>query len=487
MSSRRRRNRTPRQHGAILLVLALLLVILGSWLAVRALSSVRPSTDANALAALAEARSAVLGTTVSLVAAGVNSPGRLPNPDFLDPGEGPANNYDGNSNGGCARSTWTPGATLTAVGGLLIPNIRCLGRLPWQTLGLGTFGGIPQNDPLGLIPWYAISANLVPGCTTLNPGILNASYTAFPPGNCQGPAAQPFPWLTVLDAKGNVVTNRAAVVFILPGPPLPGQNRTTAPLAGPAAYLDTVTVAAGCGQPCVPGTYNNARFNWPDSVGFTFIQCALPQAGSATNPDFTQPYNCNDRISFITIDELMEAAERRAAQYLAGRLRTYYAVNGFFPYAAAVGPGPNRQCQNGLTRGLIPDVAGGSCTHPRFDTDDVPASVQNWFEANLWNDYFYYAVAAPCTQAQPAFNCNTVPGNLVTGSLTNVRAIVIGTGAPIGAAPFAQSKGAAQVRPSAILADYLDSTENTNGDNRFDPTATRTSRSYNDKIVVVAP
>ena len=73
------------------------------------------------------------------------------------------------------------------------------------------------------------------------------------------------------------------------------------------------------------------------------------------------------------------------------------------------------------------------------------------------------------------------------GTVNNARAILIGAGAPILGAPFAQPKGAAQMRPSVSLADYLDSPENTNGDNRFDPTATRTSRSYNDKILVVAP
>ena len=43
------------------------------------------------------------------------------------------------------------------------------------------------------------------------------------------------------------------------------------------------------------------------------------------------------------------------------------------------------------------------------------------------------------------------------------------------------------MRPSASILDYLDSTENTNGDNRFDAPTTAVSSAYNDKTLVVAP
>ena len=489
------------QRGAVLLLLALLLVITGSWLGLRMLASPKAvSSMRGADAALREARDALLGASMAMVVANIVRPGQLPTPDFLDPGEGPAN-YDGSINA-CALSTWVAGAGLPVVGTILPANLRCLGRLPWATLGLGMFGSSVEADPTGVMPWYAMSANLHPGgCVRrLNPALLNTSHT---PGTCNSPTVtQPFPWLTVRDYKGNLLTNRAAFVLILPGPPLGGQARPSSPLAGPAAYLDSVTVTAGCSQPCIPGTYNNARFNWPDNIGLSFIQCAPPSQVSPNEPSFAQPYQCNDRLLYVTIDELMELAERRATQHIAEVLRAYYAANRFFPFAAPLTqltPTLRGQCENGNLIGLPPTEPTtftppaplpnpNPCTHPEFSTQ-----VQGWFNANLWRDYMVYNVAADCTQPSPAMppfaNCGGASGiRLAAGSVANARALVVGAGPAIIAAPFAPSRpGVAQVRPSSALADYLDSLENTNSDVRFDAPTAPLARNFNDKTVVVAP
>ena len=330
-------SRPTHQRGAILLLFALLLVITGSWLGLRMLAQPKAvGSMRSGDAVLREARDALLGASMAMVVANVVRPGQLPTPDFLDPAEGPAN-YDGNNNE-CARSTWVAGAALPALGATPPQSTRCFGRLPWAVLGLGTFGSGTESDPSGAVPWYAISTNVAPNTCTrlLNPGLLITTHT---PGVCGTltplPAVrQPYPWLTVRDYKGNLLTNRAAFVLLLPGPSLGGQARTTTPLAGPAAYLDSVTVTASCSQPCVPGTYNNARFNWPDNVGLSFIQCAPPSQMSPNDPSFAQPYQCNDRLLYVTIDELMELAERRATQHIAEVLRAYYAANRFFPFAA---------------------------------------------------------------------------------------------------------------------------------------------------------
>jgi hypothetical protein len=489
------------QRGAVLLVMVLVLLIGGAWFGLKLLGSARMAAPAGAHGLMA-ARDALLGASVAMVVAGVTSPGRLPPPDFLDPAEGPAN-YDGNINLACARAAWTNGAALPAVGGTLPADIRCFGRLPWASLGLGEFGAVPQADPQGIVPWYAISANLITGCIpALNPGVRNTAYTGFAaPATCKT-VAQPFPWLTVRDYRGNVLTTRAAFVLILPGPSLGGQNRTPLPLQGPAAYLDAVTVTPGCNQPCVPGDYNNARFDWPNNVGLSFIQCAPP--GSGTDAGFAQPYQCNDRLLYVTIDELMELAERRALQYASDRLQTFFATNFFFPYAAPHDPAAASgfgECQNGLLSGLIPHVKESSaldplrCTHPAFDFDSAnppPLTFEAWFNTNRWGDYIYYAVAADCTQASPgasaAADCGGASGaRLAAGAAANARALLISAGAPILAAPFAASRGAAQTRPSALVSNYLDSIENTNGDNRFDAPTTALSSAYNDKTLVVAP
>ncbi|MFN0163335.1 MAG: hypothetical protein ACKVQQ_19075 [Burkholderiales bacterium] len=487
----RRSSRPPlrRARGATLLLFALLIVIAGAWMGLRVLSG-SPRTGDAASQALADARDAIIGasmqgTGAAVVFGTVSSPGRLPAPD-ISQWEG---DYDGTVDPACLTST---GGT-SPLGGSTnnAANLRCLGRLPWQDLGLGRYAGEPVNDPRGVIPWYAVSANLVTRCRALNPGVLASIYSAFGGTNC-GSVAQPYPWLTVRDEKGNVVTSRAAAIFIVPGPALPGQTRPTAPLQTAAAYLDTVTVAASCVAPCVPGTYNNAALNLPNATGLSFIRCAIGKVES-NNPNFAQPYNCNDRIEFITIDQLMEIAERRVAEYAAGKLRAYFAANAFFPFAAPHDPAAasgRGECQSGLMRGLIPALAETNpgdaqrCTHAAFDT-----LLDSWFKDNVavndnaWGDWIYYAVSPGCTQPGPA--CGA--GVLAVGTQTGLRALVIGSGAPIAAAPFAPSRGAAQVRPSANLADYLDSVVNADGNNAFEASSLPTRSDYNDKVLAVSP
>ena len=189
----------------------------------------------------------------------------------------------------------------------------------------------------------------------------------------------------------------------------------------------------------------------------------------------------------------MEFAERRAAQYVADVLRAFYTTNFFFPYAAPltqISVPLRGQCVNGTSSGLLPWVATtganpSPCTHAAFS-----AQILNWFNTNRWGDYLFYAVAPDCTQASPGTAADCGPGSgvrLGAGGAGNARALVIGAGAPIASAPFAPSRGVAQVRPSTLVADYLDSIENSNGNSLFDSPTTSISRNYNDKITVVAP
>ena len=155
------------------------------------------------------------------------------------------------------------------------------------------------------------------------------------------------------------------------------------------------------------------------------------------------------------------------------------------------------QCENGNLIGLPPTVPTtpasvppnpSPCTHP-----ELSAQVQGWFNDNSWGDYMIYNVAADCTQPTPAVfpfvNCGGASGiRLAAGSVANARALLIGAGPAIVTAPFAASRpGLAQVRPSSLLADYLDSLENTNADVRYDAPTAPLARSFNDKTVVVAP
>ena len=204
-----------------------------------------------------------------------------------------------------------------------------------------------QNDELGLMPWYAVSANLVdPTCLeVINPSILNMAYTVY---NCASTTVLPHSWLTVRDAKGNILSGRVAVVLILPRSTINGQARPTSPLNGAASYLDSVTVPAGCVAPCVSGTYSNA------DADNDFIM-ASGVAGSIAN--------ANDRILYITIDELIDALVKRAAGEAKSVLNGYKTANTSFPYAAPLGATVNDFIYSGTnTIGMLPVDGTDTCS-----------------------------------------------------------------------------------------------------------------------------
>ena len=95
-----------------------------------------------------------------------------------------------------------------------------------------------------------------------------------------------------------------------------------------------------------------------------------------------------------------------------------------------------------------------------------------WFKENSWQDYFYY-------EWSPT-------SSLQSGVKTALSAILVGVGVPIINLPFS-AKGSAQSRPSNILNDYLDSTENTDDNLIFDVPSKQKSNNYNDQSYIVAP
>lgn len=275
-----------KQRGAALLIAIIILGLAATAYSLEAFktASLQVQRDTNAAISLADAKAALLGYTFARVGAG-ERPGNMPAPDRLispteSPPAGGPPNYDGQID-----SCIGAGAAM-----------HCLGRLPWQTLGISI--PVPsQNDSEGTMPWYAVSANLLdPAClTSLNPGILNIAYTGYV---CVG-ATLPHSWLTVRDSSGNIISNRVAVVLMLPGPPLTGQSRLSSPLGAASNYLDTVTVPVGCTAPCVSGTYSNA------DLDDDFIIASSISGSTAVT---------NDKLLFITIDELMQLLEKRVAQ-----------------------------------------------------------------------------------------------------------------------------------------------------------------------------
>jgi len=182
----------------------------------------------------------------------------------------------------------------------------------------------------------------VPGSLVINPGIADAPT---------------YPWLIVRDKQGAIISSRVAAVIIAPGLPVGAQDRLGG-LAGPVAYLDTVTISGS--------TYSNADSTVPNE---DFIMAEDMQHVSPAHPIYQQPYEFNDRLIYITIDELIAALESRAIREAANALSAYYtasaAVAGsrFFPYAAVLGDVGNL-CEEGRLQGGMPiNNIASSCTH----------------------------------------------------------------------------------------------------------------------------
>lgn len=423
---------TLREHqcGVALLLMLLVVLMIGGTFGLQALNLAAAKggvQNPNTTKILAQSKEALLAWTQNVdrtsnnVAAGDNwghraiRPGALPYPDVY--GTNPVTGlplttnpivYDGLHDMGCIRSTWT------GTQGLRNPNtapftsaatIRCLGKLPWRLLGINlSQNGTADGD--GVVPWYAVSGNVVnhfesisaPCPRRFDALIASPSTTGSGCGSSEtGTPTLPFPWLIVRDPFGNILSSRVAAVVIVPGPPTARQtgtltqnNRATA-TAQPDQFLDTVR-----NDRCAPTGYcDNARYS---TTTLEFIQC-VPTSTTLNDSRFTQPYTCNDRLIYITIDELMQAASDRAAREALHCVSALAQAIGRAPYADdGVGP---RDATAGLTNGLIPtsdwDETAAISDWLPFCTD---FSDLNW---DSWQKLFQYSVS-PANAAAAGWN-----------------------------------------------------------------------------------
>jgi hypothetical protein len=109
-------------------------------------------------------------------------------------------------------------------------------------------------------------------------------------------------------------------------------------------------------------------------------------------------------------------------------------------------------------------VAGAASARSTSADSDADTDL-SWFARNEWYRHVYYAVASnyawtgsgTCSDTSPV-SCLEVANLPVTADQTKQRALLVLMGKRVGA----------QTRPSANLADYLDSAENRNGDSVFE-------------------
>jgi len=379
--------------------------------------------------------------------------------------------YDGMSKPGCATRTWAPGQALIDPNTYATPlDVRCFGRFPWLSFGLA--GPSTPDDQLGEVPWIFMSANLVvgSGClANLNPLMLSSAYT----GGCT--TKVPFPWLRVVDARGNLLSSEVAIVLILPGPPVQNGQTRSAPIDhAPAAYLEGLTVAAGCPTPCIPGTYNNAAYTVASGLNWTFIDAPASTSLSPPPSYYATPFQFNDHLIYITASEYFEAMEQRARLAVLHTLIAFRAANGYLPYAGDYPSTPlSSSCALGLhpRLGLLPqDVScGGTLNYDAWLT----------VTAAGWGNYFIYAVDPGCTKGSPPATRCLAP-TLAVGA-QRYNAVLFSPGRAIQSAPYA-SKGSPQAPlGSGLLNDFLDSASNLAGP-PFDAAGTPLTANYDDRM-----
>ena len=348
-------NPRHKQNGIGLLLTFVVLILLASYAFLSYLSSNTIKFDRGRQVAviLSTAKDALIAYSVTSAAGSSQRPGDMPAPDGFAATETPKN-YDGDTDTGCFDATQAGGLPMV----LNNANARCIGRLPWRTLAM-PYSGPSENDPTGVMPWYAVSANLAqPGCVNyLNSDVLKLSYSGFVcPGAGVPPTSLPYPWLTVRDAKGNVLSDRVAFVVILPGPAINGQARPGPPnLGGANQYLDSVTInTTSVGCPTPPCVFNNADFDNDFIAG-------------------EQSETFNDRLDFVTIDELMAKVEARVGQEIKAALQRFSlnyspATKVNYPWLAPFANpdvASNFKSVPGVRVGLLPTHAVGKA----FSTD----------------------------------------------------------------------------------------------------------------------
>lgn len=421
-----------KEKGAALMILVFILALAMTTYILKSMNTQTIQVDhqQRVRARLNEAKTALIAWAV----ANPVHPGQMPYPDRSTDG-----NYDGT--GDCGGN---PAATPSLlVGQLPIYDQLAPCVTPREALG------VDAEDGYGNRFWYVVSPNLV--------------HTYSPPSSdpvINSDTMDVATWLRVLDQNGNLISDRVAAVIIAPGPAIGNQSRSDT--ASRANYLDTFQKNGM--------SYSNADY---DSANEDFIMGADMSTVDDGDTSYTRPYLFNDQLVYITIDELMEALEKRVAREVSASLNAYYEssdvnpANRYYPYAAVHASPSGLACRDGQLFGQLPLA---SCS-----TADLSAFLPAWFTSNEWEKVIFYTLSDDCSFGNAG--CDTSAAKLTVGSVTNVNALVITSGATLHG----------QTRPTAFLGDYLDSAENTDVNLTFDAVGTQMTNTYNDQMFIVEP
>ena len=337
-----------KQKGAVLILLAFIigLGVLAYMLHAFDPQRLRLEQDKKTYQSLNAAKEALIAWAVSHP----NTPGLMPYPDRNGDG-----NYDDTSDCYISTVNFNP--------------IFTLGRLPLFrsdpfciNAKVSVISGITGDfrDGTGERLWYEVSSNLLhdyknnggnPNGTSpiINPSIVNTSTN---------------PWFVVRDRNGVIISDRVVAVIIAPGYPSGVQDRSGG-IANANQYLDKIVMADNT-------PYQNYGYSLP-GLPQEFIIGDDFRTVAKNDPTYKnqtiEPYYFNDKLVYITTDELMAALEKRVGEQVRNALKIYHDTNGFYPFAAKLGSSKFYACDTNNQTGVLPvantAVASASCSYNR--------------------------------------------------------------------------------------------------------------------------
>lgn len=362
-----------KQKGAALIIFAVIFALAATAFLLSRLDSesIKIERDKTTFAALAKAKIALIGWSISRGRGGTERPGELPCPDTDAPG---TINY------GLAESSCVAGK---------------IGRFPWKSLGTQEL-----RDGYGEPLWYAIDG-----------AFRTRGSLALPINSDSKASIQIYGenGLTLITPAGA----EAAAVLFAAGHAVNGQSRSSTNSAPcPATGTNILENRCATNYLELQNGRNNAINNGP------FI------GGKKTNA-------FNDKLIYISASKLMSATEKRVGKELKAILENYRAANGFYPFPAkfdAVG------CLDVDSNASVSDCESDTnICRGRFPDKALPVNwgagylLPIWFNYNLWGQTIFYSVGTDSLASAPP-DCS----NKLTVDLTSYGSVFILTGTPLG-------------------------------------------------------
>jgi len=262
-------------------------------------------------------------------------------------------------------------------------NNQLLGRFPSRgsnTPCKNVFINADLQDSSKSNLWYVVATHMVQHAnnTNFSTAYLNPNLSTYPG------------WLTIYDENGNIISDRVAFIVFAPGTALAGQDRSN---PGTNNFLDSFNVP---GQGNINNAVNDLRFVKANETA-TF----------------------NDRLIYITIDELMPKLERRVLNELRVLLNQHLINNGEYPLPTTL-TDFNHRCD------LLsaPSPGYGFIANKN---NDCPSFLNVPTYLDAWLDYIIYEPRQDCVNTNTA-GCGNALNGLVVNGINTIDYVLLSTG-----------------------------------------------------------